>query len=265
MEENTSQASAEQIRQRQRAEDHSVASTDQQLSSEAEQAGSDQPRGGVAPADRLFDTDLPLKPRMRGWLHAGMVPLALAAGIVAVALAPTGTLRAATAIYAITGLLLFAVSATYHLGRWRPKTALVLKRLDHTNIMLIIAGTYTPLTLGLLEDPQRIILLAGVWVGALGGVAFRLLWTDAPRWLYTPIYCVLGLSAVVFIADFFAADLVAAIMICVGGAAYITGAVFYGLKRPNISIEWFGFHELFHACTLVGFISHYIAIMFALL
>lgn len=224
-----------------------------------------QPAGGVAPADRLFDSDIPLKPRMRGWLHAGMVPLALAAGIVLIALAPSGTLRWASAIYAITGLLLFAVSATYHLGRWSPKAALVLKRLDHTNIMLIIAGTYTPLTLALLEDPQRTILLTGVWVGALGGVAFRVFWTHAPRWLYTPIYCVLGLSALVFLGDFFAADLVAAILVCTGGVAYITGAVFYGLKRPNISMQWFGFHELFHACTLVGFICHYIAIMFALL
>ncbi|WP_229658827.1 PAQR family membrane homeostasis protein TrhA [Nesterenkonia cremea] len=202
---------------------------------------------------------------MRGWLHAGMVPLALAAGIVLIALAPSGTLRWASVIYAITGLLLFAVSATYHLGRWSPKAALVLKRLDHTNIMLIIAGTYTPLTLALLEDPQRTILLTGVWVGALGGVAFRVFWTHAPRWLYTPIYCVLGLSALVFLGDFFAADLVAAILVCTGGVAYITGAVFYGLKRPNISMQWFGFHELFHACTLVGFICHYIAIMFALL
>ncbi|MDR5710810.1 PAQR family membrane homeostasis protein TrhA [Nesterenkonia flava] len=202
---------------------------------------------------------------MRGWLHAGMVPLSLIAGVVLVVLAPSGTLRVAATIYAITGLLLFAVSATYHLGRWSARTSRVLKRLDHTNIMLIIAGTYTPLTLGLLDDPQRTILLSGVWIGAIGGVAFRVFWTDAPRWLYTPIYCVLGLSALVFLGDFFAADLVAAILICVGGAAYITGAVFYGLKRPNISIQWFGFHELFHACTLVGFICHYIAIMFALL
>lgn len=231
----------------------------------AEEAGSEQPSGGVAPVDRLFDSEVPLKPRMRGWLHAAMVPLALAAGIVLVALSPTGSLRAASTVYAVTGLLLFAVSATYHLGRWSPRTRMVLKRLDHTNIMLIIAGTYTPLTLALLPEPKDLILLIGVWTGALGGVAFRVFWTSAPRWLYTPVYVILGLAAVVFIGDFFAADLVAAILICVGGAAYITGAVFYGLKRPNISLQWFGFHELFHACTLAGFICHYIAIMFAVL
>ncbi|WP_407635389.1 PAQR family membrane homeostasis protein TrhA [Nesterenkonia massiliensis] len=245
--------------------DPRMTSTEHNSPEAPEQAPAQTPTGDVAPADRLFDTDVPLKPRMRGWLHAGMVPLALAAGIVAVALAPTGTLRIAAAVYAVTGLLLFAVSATYHLGRWSPRTALLLKRLDHTNIMLIIAGTYTPLTLALLPDPKDIILLTAVWIGALGGVAFRLFWTSAPRWLYTPVYIVLGLAAVVFLGDFFAADLVAAILICAGGIAYIIGAVFYALKRPNISIQWFGFHELFHACTLVGFTCHYIAIMFAFL
>ncbi|WP_344720068.1 PAQR family membrane homeostasis protein TrhA [Nesterenkonia halobia] len=206
----------------------------------------------------------PPKPVMRGWLHAAMVPLALAAGVVLVVLAPPG-LKLASAVYAVTGLLLFAVSATYHLGRWRPRTRMLLKRLDHTNIMLIIAGTYTPLTLALLPEPKDAILLTGVWVGALGGVAFRLLWTGAPRWLYVPVYVLLGLAAVVFLGDFFAADVAAAVLICVGGAAYITGAVFYGLKRPVLSPRWFGFHELFHACTLVGFICHSVAIMLSVL
>nr|WP_033227799.1 hemolysin III family protein [Nesterenkonia sp. F] len=207
---------------------------------------------------------MPPKPAMRGWLHAGMVPLALAVGVVLVVLAPP-ELRIPSAVYAVTGLLLFAVSATYHLGHWRPRTRMLLKRLDHTNIMLIIAGTYTPLTLALLPAPKDLILLTGVWVGALGGVAFRLLWTAAPRWLYVPVYVLLGLAAVVFLGDFFAADVAAAVLICVGGAAYITGAVVYGLKRPVLSPRWFGFHELFHACTLVGFVCHAVAIMLAVL
>ncbi|RJN32046.1 PAQR family membrane homeostasis protein TrhA [Nesterenkonia natronophila] len=216
------------------------------------------------PADQLLNNNIPLKPRMRGWLHAAMVPLALVAGVVVVVLAPTTTLRIAAGIYAVTGLLLFAVSAIYHLGRWSDRTARVLKRLDHTNILLIIAGTYTPMTLALLDDPQRSILLSAVWIGALGGVAFRLFWTDAPRWLYTVFYIVLGLAAVWFLGDFFAADVIAAVLICAGGAAYITGAVFYAMKRPNLSLHWFGFHELFHACTLVGFICHYAAILVAI-
>ncbi|MGJ9373643.1 PAQR family membrane homeostasis protein TrhA [Nesterenkonia sp. CF4.4] len=217
------------------------------------------------PGGGSIDGSAGRKPRLRGWLHAGMIPLALAAGIVLIVLAPAGALRAASVIYVITGLMLFTVSATYHVGNWSQRTGMVLKRLDHTNIMLIIAGTYTPLTLALLPEPRDTILLVAVWIGALAGVAFRVLWTSAPRWLYTPSYVILGLAALVFMGDFFAADPAAATLICVGGAAYITGAVFYAIKRPNISPEWFGFHELFHACTLVGFTCHYIAIMLALL
>ncbi|WP_258174734.1 PAQR family membrane homeostasis protein TrhA [Nesterenkonia sandarakina] len=217
------------------------------------------------PGGDSFDGSATRKPRLRGWLHAGMIPLALAAGIVLIALAPSGALRAASVVYVITGLMLFTVSATYHVGNWSQRTGMILKRLDHTNIMLIIAGTYTPLTLALLPEPKDTILLVAVWIGALAGVAFRVLWTSAPRWLYTPSYVILGLAALVFMGDFFAADPAAAILICVGGAAYIIGAVFYAIKRPNISPEWFGFHELFHACTLIGFTCHYIAIMLALL
>lgn len=202
---------------------------------------------------------------MRGFIHLATAPLALAAGIVLVALAPTAALSWASAVYAVTGLLLFSVSATYHLVQWTPKVARTLKRLDHTNIMLVIAGTYTPLSLALLETREATILLTLVWIGAVAGVIFRLVWTDAPRWLYTPIYVALGLAAVLYLGEFFQANLVAAIMTCAGGACYIVGAVFYALKRPNISLEWFGFHELFHAFTVGGFVCHYIAIMFAVL
>ncbi|WP_147107943.1 PAQR family membrane homeostasis protein TrhA [Nesterenkonia populi] len=215
----------------------------------------------TAPAEQLLDPQVPLKPKLRGWLHAAMVPVALAAGIVAVLMAPSPGLRAAAVIYSITGLLLFSVSAAYHLGRWRPRTKVVLKRVDHANIMLLIAGTYTALTPALLPNPQATILLTGVWAGAIGGVLFRVFWTTAPRWLSTLIYVVLGLSALWFIADFFAAQVAAAALICVGGAAYVAGAVFYAIRRPNISPNWFGFHELFHACTLIGFGCHYAAIL----
>lgn len=206
-----------------------------------------------------------IKPHLRGWIHAGTAPLALAAGIVLVALAPGPAGKIASAVYAFTGLLLFTVSAVYHRGNWTPKVKRVLKRLDHTNIMLVIAGSYTPLAWALLPEDKAAFLLWLVWVGAILGVAFRLLWTDAPRWLYTPVYVALGLACLVFIGDFFAASVPAAVLVCVGGAFYIAGAVFYALKRPNLHVEWFGFHELFHAFTLGGFTCHYIAIMIAVL
>lgn len=208
---------------------------------------------------------LEIKPRLRGWLHAGAAPLALAAGIVLVALAPTPGTRIASAVYALTGILLFGVSAVYHRGNWSPGVKKILKRLDHTNIMLVIAGSYTPLAVSLLPRDTAEVLLWIIWSGAVAGVAFRLLWLNAPRWLYTPVYIALGLAAVFYIPDFWSINPAVAVLVMVGGAAYIAGAVIYALKRPNPSVNWFGFHEIFHAFTLVGFACHYAAIMMAVL
>lgn len=205
------------------------------------------------------------KPVLRGWIHAGATPLAVAAGIVLVLLAPTTGLKVAAAVYAFTGILLFGVSAVYHRGKWSPRTRVVLKRLDHTNIMLVIAGSYTPLAWALLERDNAETLLWVIWSGAIAGALFRNLWVDAPRWLYVPIYVALGLAAVFYLPDFFAANIAAAVLICVGGALYIAGAVFYGFRRPNFSPNVFGFHELFHAFTVAAFAAHFIAIMLAVL
>jgi hemolysin III len=205
------------------------------------------------------------KPLWRGWIHAAATPLAVAAGIVLVALAPTTGLRIASSIYALTGMLLFGVSAVYHRGNWSQGVKVVLKRLDHTNIMLVIAGSYTPLAWALLERSKAETLLWVIWGGAVAGVLFRNLWVDAPRWLYVPIYVALGLGSVFYMPDFFAANVTAGVLICVGGALYIAGAVFYGIKRPNFSERVFGFHELFHAFTVAAFAAHFIAIMLAVL
>ena len=208
---------------------------------------------------------LMIKPKWRGWIHTVTAPLALAAGIVLVVLAPTADRKITSAVFAATGVLLFGVSAVYHRGNWSPRVKLVLKRLDHTNIMLVIAGTYTPLAWTLLERPQAVILLWVIWAGAILGVLFRLLWTDAPRWLYVPIYIALGCGALFYLPQFFQASIPAAVLICVGGVLYITGAVFYALKKPNFSYYHFGFHELFHAFTVFAFAAHFVAIALAVL
>lgn len=205
------------------------------------------------------------KPLWRGWIHAVATPFAVAAGIVLIALAPTPGLKTASAVYALTGVLLFGVSAVYHRGNWSPRVKVVLKRLDHTNIMLVIAGSYTPLSWALLEPEKAVTLLWVIWGGAVAGVLFRNLWVDAPRWLYVPIYVALGLGSVFYMPDFFAANVPAAALICVGGVLYIAGAVFYGIKRPNFSPRVFGFHELFHALTVAAFAAHFVAIMLAVL
>lgn len=208
---------------------------------------------------------LALKPSWRGWIHTVAAPVALVAGIVLVALAPTADRKIACAVYAFTGLALFSVSAVYHRGNWSPRVKAVLKRIDHTNIMLVIAGTYTPLSWVLLPRPTAIGLLVAVWSAAVLGVLFRVIWVTAPRWLYVPIYIALGCAALLFLPDFFRANLPAAILVCVGGAFYIAGAVFYGIRRPNFSWRHFGFHEFFHAFTVAGFAVHFVAIMVAIL
>lgn len=206
-----------------------------------------------------------LKPKLRGWTHLGMVPFAIAGGIVLISLAPTGIDKLTSTVYAFTAVLLFSISATYHRWNWSPKVKAVLKRLDHTNILLLIAGTYTPLAVSLLPSEKATVLLWVIWSATIAGIVFRLLWHHAPRWLYVPIYVALGCAALLFIPDFFAASIPAAILIGVGGLFYIVGAVFYALKRPNFSPTWFGFHELFHAFTVAAFVCHYIAVMFAVL
>ena len=223
---------------------------------------------GTGPVDeaavRLAEL-LMVKPKWRGWIHTVAAPLALLAGAVLVLLAPTGDRKVTSAVYAATGVLLFGVSAVYHRGNWSPGVKMVLKRLDHTNIMLVIAGSYTPLAWSLLERPKAVLLLWVIWSGAVLGVLFRLLWTDAPRWLYVPIYIALGCGALFYLPEFFAASAPAAVLICIGGILYITGAIFYALRKPNFSYEHFGFHELFHALTVLAFAAHFTAIAIAVL
>jgi len=202
-----------------------------------------------------------VKPRLRGWLHAGVFPLSVAASIVLVCLAGTAEARIACAVYGVTAALLFGVSAVYHRGTWSPRAHAVLRRLDHANIFLIIAGTYTPFALLLLDGGRGRLLLWLVWAGALAGIGFRLFWSDAPRWLYTPVYIALGWAAVFFLPDFVSKGGVAVlVLLLVGGVLYSVGGLVYAAQRPDPSPRWFGFHEVFHSLTLAAYTVHYIAV-----
>lgn len=204
------------------------------------------------------------KPKLRGWLHAIMSPFALAAGILLVALAGTAEARLASAVFATSAVLLFGTSALFHRGNWSPKVHGILRRMDHSNIFLIIAGTYTPFAVLILPPGDGRTLLWIVWSGALVGVAFRVLWVGAPRWLYTPVYVALGWVAVFYLPEFLRSGGTAVVvLIVVGGGLYSAGALVYGLKRPNPSPRWFGFHEVFHALTVAAFIVHYVAVSMA--
>ncbi|MFJ1618341.1 hemolysin III family protein [Streptomyces sp. NPDC088251] len=213
---------------------------------------------GLEPAE--FDT-APVKPRLRGWLHAGMFPAVIVAGVVLIALTDSSRGRIACGVYVLSACLLFGVSALYHRGTWGPRGEAVLRRLDHANIFLIIAGTYTPLALLLLPESTGKPLLWAVWAAAAAGIAFRVFWVGAPRWLYTPCYIAMGWAAVFFLPDFMRTGGIAVlVLVVVGGLLYSAGGVIYGIKRPNPSPRWFGFHEVFHSLTLAAFVVHYVGI-----
>jgi hemolysin III len=209
-----------------------------------------------------------VKPRLRGWIHAGMFPVATVASVVLVALAPTVPLTIACAVFGAAAMLLFGISAIYHRGTWSPRVAGALRRLDHTNIFLVIAGTYTPLAVALLPAGTARTLLVVVWSGAVLGMLARIFWLGAPRWVYVPVYIALGWVAVWFLPTFGRADNGGAAvvwLVSIGGFAYTLGAVVYGLKRPNPSPRWFGFHEVFHLLTVIGWGCHYAAAAIAVL
>lgn len=221
--------------------------------------------------DAVADLTAEIKPKLRGWLHLGTAPLTLAAGVVLIALSPTTATRIGSAVFTASALVLFTVSAIYHTGTWSPRVWAFLRRFDHSNIFLLIAGSYTPFSILLLEGTQRVALLSTVWAGAILGVGFRVFWTDAPRWLYVPIYIALGWAAIFFIPSFFhgatrlgvGIGIATFTMIIVGGALYTFGGVVYGFKRPNPWPRWFGFHEVFHTFTILAFVAHYVGVSMA--
>jgi hemolysin III len=205
------------------------------------------------------------KPRLRGWLHLVAAPIAGLATIV-LALAAPPHLRVAAVVFAVTTVLLFAVSAVYHRGRFGPRTTMWLQRWDHANIFLVIAGSATPFAVALLEPGPARSLLFVLWLGALGGAGVRLAWARAPRWLFVPMYLALGWASVMFLPGFLASPMLSGAsavlvlgLVVLGGVLYTLGAVVFATTWPNPSPRWFGFHEVFHSFTVGGWLSHYVA------
>jgi len=200
-----------------------------------------------------------IKPTWRGWIHAATFPVAIVAGIVLITLAQGAPAKWASAVFMASSLLLFGNSALYHRFNWKPMTRAVLKRIDHANILLLIAGTYTPLAVLALPTEKTIILLSIVWTGAILGILFRVFWLHAPRWLYVALYLALGWAAVMYIVDLANANVAMVVLVVVGGLLYSAGAVIYAIKKPNPWPGHFGFHEIFHVCTVLAFLCHWTA------
>lgn len=203
-------------------------------------------------------------PKLRGWFHLGATPVVIVASLVLFVLS-RDSFKFAVALYSLTAIALFSVSAIYHRVPWSPAKKKIWRRLDHANINLLIAGSYTPFAVSLLSGRDRTILLSVVWTGALIGVAVRVFWIGAPRWLYVANYLLLGWVAVIYLPQMYReGGLWVLLPVLIGGLLYSIGAIFYALKRPGRSAKYFGFHELFHIFVLAAWVSQYIAVSIAI-
>jgi hemolysin III len=203
-----------------------------------------------------------VKPRLRGVSHeyAFFVSLVLGAGLILIA--KGGEARLAVTIYALSLSALFGVSALYHRVDWqRPSARRWMRRLDHTMIFFLIAGTVTPFALLVMEPPLSTALLIAVWSGALAGTIVELVWIDHPKWVAAIVYIAVGLiGAIGFPAIVVEAGITAGVLIAVGGALYATGAIIYAAQRPDPSPTVFGYHEIFHVLVIAAAAAHFAAI-----
>lgn len=204
------------------------------------------------------------KPRLRGWQHLGMTPVVLIGGVLLVVLAPTVAGRIGSAVWLAGALLLFGTSAAYHLGDWKPATRAALRRWDHANIFVFIAATYTPLALTMLPTAEATKLLVLIWSVGVVGLVVRVFWHTAPRWLDVACYLGMGWAGIAWLPAFWAQSPLVVLLIALGGLFYTAGALIYARKLPNPSPAWFGFHEVFHACTIAAALAHFAAIAVAL-
>jgi hemolysin III len=193
-----------------------------------------------------------------------------AAFVIALALAPfmivgadRGRPRLAAAVFAGSVALCFGASALYHRVTWTPRLRLWMRRIDHAGVYLLIAGTYTPVSLLVLKGAWRPVVLTTVWVGATAAIVLKFVWVAAPKWLAAAIGIALGWMAVIVLPQLVTRLNAAAVtLLIVGGLAYTAGAVVYARRRPDPAPAVFGYHELFHALTIVGVACQYVAIAF---
>jgi hemolysin III len=226
--------------------------------------GSTTSRGPEGPAAGI--SEVRAKPRLRGVAHQYAFFVSLGSGTLLVRLAATTRASVAAAIYAASVSALFGVSALYHRVTWTGPARRRLRRLDHAMIFLLIAGTYTPVGLLVLEGRLAAVVLAVVWGGAVAGIVLELAWTTAPRWLGGTVYLALGWVAVAATPQLFARLGVAGgLLLVAGGLVYSAGAAVYALRRPDPVPAVFGYHEVFHLLVIAGVAAHFLAIsLFAL-
>jgi hemolysin III len=207
---------------------------------------------------------IPPKPRFRGVSHQWAFFVSALLGVILIIAAPTGRATFACAVYALTVVAMFGVSALYHRHDWVSATARRwMRRLDHSTIFLLIAGTYTPFALLVLHGTLATVILIAVWGGGLAGIVLNLIWVDAPKWVTALVYVVLGWVAVAAFPQL--ADRIGLAGICLvaaGGVLYTLGAVVYATKWPDPAPAVFGYHEIFHVLVIGAAAIHYSVVAF---
>ncbi|MDR3152564.1 MAG: hemolysin III family protein [Bifidobacteriaceae bacterium] len=220
--------------------------------------------------------------KLRGWFHFIFAPISLTSCITLICLTPSLPRKIACFVYLICSILLFEISGVYHLFNWSKKVKLILRKLDHSNIFLLIAGTYTPWCFSVVPwsginiyhnffdyffSGQALLIL--IWGLCLSALVLHHIFSNTPRIVYVIIYIALGLVCLIYIPTILQNPnkevLAIVILIAIGGVFYITGACFYAAKIPGRTAKIFGFHELFHLFVILGFCSHHIAIWIAML
>ena len=205
-----------------------------------------------------------VKPRLRGVSHQWAFFVAVVAGAVLVVAAPSGRATLAATIYALSVVAMFGASALYHRVDWKSVSARRwMRRLDHSAIFLLIAGTYTPFALLVLDGPLATVILIVVWAGALGGILLKLVWIDAPKVVAAAVYVMLGWVAVAAFPDLLdELGVTGTALVCLGGLLYTLGALVYAFKRPDPVPTVFGYHEIFHALVIVAAALQYAVVAF---
>lgn len=200
------------------------------------------------------------RPRLRGWLHLGGAVLLAASGLGLERVTTDQVLRVGVLVYVVGVTVMLAASAVYHVPRWPEATARALRRVDHSAIYVGVAGTYTPIVLATLSSRLGAVVLTVVWLGAVAGIVVRNVFPYAGRWVRTAPYIVLGWIGVLVLPGMWRHSVAVALLVLAGGVAYTLGAVVYARQRPDPWPTTFGYHEVFHALTLVAIALHWLAV-----
>lgn len=205
--------------------------------------------------------DVQLRPRLRGVFHQYAFVVALVAGALLVAAADDARERLATGVYAVALATMLGISAVYHRVVWRsPETRQRMRRLDHSAIPLLIAGTYTPFAVLAFDGALADAVLFVVWGGAALSLLLNVFWVDAPKWVTALVFIALGWVGVVTIPQLVAFGLAPTLLVFLGGALYTLGAITYALRRPDPVPLVFGYHEIFHLLVIAAAAAHFVAI-----